>query len=214
MPTTITDSSTFTDPIQGPADADAQNAASYNLGFQGLANRTRFLRNYCTDSGVNLPAAVQTTRYLSHDSARLWVPTQWTPGQTELLSEANQAGLAFDLTPHLPRNASIVRVRTLVDPGAARTGTTNRMLTELRGMTFGASFGAPAITEPVALQQAFDDTTGNLQWVTIDLSASPQLVSAAVVWRLFVRAGNDAGTNKDRVHGALVEFSCQTIRND
>lgn len=45
MPTEITDSSEFTEPINGPADADPQNAAAYNPGFQGLANRTRWLAN-------------------------------------------------------------------------------------------------------------------------------------------------------------------------
>lgn len=43
MPKNLVDVNAFTDPIVVPVDADARNAASVEVGFQGLANRTRHL---------------------------------------------------------------------------------------------------------------------------------------------------------------------------
>lgn len=52
MPSNIADVSTFTSPIQVPADGDAANAASVSTGFQGLANRTTYLRNMVDQGGT------------------------------------------------------------------------------------------------------------------------------------------------------------------
>lgn len=43
MPTNITDVSAFTSPVVAPADGDTRNAASVNVAFQSLADRTRIL---------------------------------------------------------------------------------------------------------------------------------------------------------------------------
>lgn len=45
MPVNITDVDTFTDPVQAPADADAADGTTFQLAPQGLANRTRNLKN-------------------------------------------------------------------------------------------------------------------------------------------------------------------------
>ena len=45
MPNDITDSPVFTDPIQTVADSDAASGANFALAPQGLANRTRHLKN-------------------------------------------------------------------------------------------------------------------------------------------------------------------------
>ena len=52
MSSNIADVSTFTSPIQVPADGDAANAASVTVGFQGLANRTTYLRNMVDQGGT------------------------------------------------------------------------------------------------------------------------------------------------------------------
>jgi hypothetical protein len=44
MPVNITDVSSFTAPIQAPADGDAATGANFDLGIQGLANRTLWLK--------------------------------------------------------------------------------------------------------------------------------------------------------------------------
>jgi len=45
MPSNITDVDAFTDPIVAPADGDSANAATFQAAPQGLANRTRNLKN-------------------------------------------------------------------------------------------------------------------------------------------------------------------------
>ena len=68
MPTNIADVQTFTSPIQVPADGDAANAASVATAFQGLSNRTAYLRAMVDQGGtgayrpfreVASPAALQ-----------------------------------------------------------------------------------------------------------------------------------------------------------
>jgi hypothetical protein len=54
MPQNITDVSTFTDPIQSVQDGDAANAANFKLAPQGLANRTRHLKNRVDAHDVKL----------------------------------------------------------------------------------------------------------------------------------------------------------------
>lgn len=49
MPTNITDVDTFTDPIQVPVDTEPADQAAFALAPQGLANRTRNLKNVTDD---------------------------------------------------------------------------------------------------------------------------------------------------------------------
>lgn len=72
MPTNIVDVSTFTDPIVGPASGDPRTAASVVTMGQGLANRTRLLKDLLdnaefesielekvdTESGAETPALI------------------------------------------------------------------------------------------------------------------------------------------------------------
>lgn len=51
MPANVTDSSTFTSPIVVPTDGDTRNAASVLTAFQGLANRTKYVKDFL-DNGV------------------------------------------------------------------------------------------------------------------------------------------------------------------
>jgi hypothetical protein len=52
MPTNITDVSTFSDPVVGPADGDTRNASSVLTGLQHLANRTRWIYDLLTSTGI------------------------------------------------------------------------------------------------------------------------------------------------------------------
>jgi len=52
MPQNITDVDAFTSPATSPADGDNRNASSVLTPFQTLANRTRFLYNILTSTGV------------------------------------------------------------------------------------------------------------------------------------------------------------------
>lgn len=134
MPTNITDSSAFTDPIQGVADADAQAAASYNLGFQGLANRTRYLKGLVdvhedllfpsVDRGVFVPAS----RADSTGASRSWKPT--TAGFAECVDPAEWLVWSFAAGDNLPMECTVNTVRVFFKPGIARISP-NKMEAEL-----------------------------------------------------------------------------------
>lgn len=57
MPTNITDTDTFTDPIQAPVDGESATGASVQLPAQGLANRARNLLNRILGNGVDANVA-------------------------------------------------------------------------------------------------------------------------------------------------------------
>jgi hypothetical protein len=60
MTVNLTDTSTFTDPIVAPNDGDPANGAVFQVGLQGLANRTRQQKNRLDA----IEAATQFGRYL------------------------------------------------------------------------------------------------------------------------------------------------------
>jgi hypothetical protein len=144
MPTNLTDSSTLTDPIQGPADADPQVAASYNLGFQGLANRTRWLADRLGSiTGLNewlYPTPKSRTVVFgpldfvaSRASAGAdpnWFINESDPNRT--LSEADVAAgrTQTDLRKKVPGGSTIIRMRALVTPASSYSGG-DRMLLQL-----------------------------------------------------------------------------------
>lgn len=221
MPTAITDVSEFTATVEGPADADPQAADSYLPGYQGLANRTRFLRDYCTDDGIQLPATRQHLRYIGPQSARPKDSEWQARGQASSpddfdgvwRSNGNFGELYLDLTPRLVRGGTLIRARVLIRPGAAR-GSGNRMQFFVVGVSFGASFASPSITPTLIGSAVEDDGTTALQWRTVDLSPSGEAVAPYVAWYLKVIAGSDGASNRDYFYGAVVEVASQTIRND
>ncbi|AKF06087.1 hypothetical protein [Sandaracinus amylolyticus] len=230
MPQNITDTSTFTDPIVIPADADPADLTYIETLAQGLANRTRFLRDYCTDQGVQLPAATQHIRYIGAQAAQPGMETDGAPRwRARLLgappdnfdgawrSNASFAELFLDLTPRLVRGGTLIRVRALVRPGAtlaARGGAGNGVQAAVFGVSFGASFAAPAITTTHVGTTDEDDGTTNLQWLQVDLAPSGVAVSTYATWYLRLYAGVDGDTNRDFFYGAMVEVASPTIRND
>jgi hypothetical protein len=184
MPTNITDVDTFTDPIQGPADADAQTAASYNLGFQGLANRTRNLKNKFNVGGELAyspqPSRVRTLPAFAGLAASVggrefpdWVvSTSGSPPNQGMILRVNRstgtpnieitdARLLFPLFWFVPVESTITRIRALVKPGLAR-GAGDRMkafyFTQQPSFLAG---GSHALVGPLASDE--DDGTTNLQ---------------------------------------------------
>lgn len=61
MPQNITDVDEFTSPCSAPADGDTRNAASVLTPLQKLANRTRYLYNILTSTGVQKIRTVGST---------------------------------------------------------------------------------------------------------------------------------------------------------
>lgn len=215
MPKNLTESSTFPSIVTVPVDADPADAASVEVPFQALADRTRFLRDYCTDQGVQLPAALLWGRYLHAASIVVNDPAVWARSQNRIVGSSDFTAGYFDLTPLLPRNASIARLRALVDPGVARAGESNRMRLRLLRTSYGISFGSPAESE-LEIAAARDDGTADLQWIEIDLvaGAGVEPVAGGATWIAEVRTGVDASMNADAIHALYVEFTAATIRNN
>lgn len=173
--------------------------------------RDRF-NAYCRPEGIELPAPVQYARRLGCTSAFIPVTDSWSHTVEERLrSEADGAVLRWDLSPILPIDGSIVRLRVLVKPGTARSSP-NGILIRLYRQHFGVLFGSPS-TAIHTVGSAEDDGTDDLQWITLSFVPGPgEPISAGAAWMLELVAGSDAGTNKDLVYAARVEFSSQTIR--
>lgn len=209
MPVNITDVDAFTDPIVIPADSDPADRTYIVTLAQGLANRTRHVKNYLEPAGVVLPAP-QT---VVHRCTALGVTPKFTGGACEWTSvdggqwrsEVNSTTLELDLTQRLPRAASITRVRARVLPGAARSGTA-RMRLGLVGLDL-SFVGAES-------EEAYDNAAASAQWLDIDLTGAPLPVANAAMWFLQVRAGNTGGSAKDFVYGFEITFTTSTIRND
>jgi hypothetical protein len=210
MPTNLTDVDTFTDPIQGPADADAQAAAAYNLGFQGLANRTRKLFNDLVELQGRFFGGY--TKRLGVFRGRPETFTQFSFSEDDpsyAQTENDAAEYCWDITELLPRgggNAGRIQyVRVLVNPGAARAGA-DRMRLELKRETYG-SIGSPAITQELVGTQ-HDNAGAALQFIEIDLtSAGGHVINSNYVYFLVAVGGNDSATNKDRMHAIEVDIT-------
>jgi hypothetical protein len=213
MPQTITPISAFTTPVTAPAPTDPADELEVVALAQQLANRTQFLRDIVTDSGIVLPSSQLGSHYFGPASL---VPNQGvttTRAEGSLLV-ASDAGLVFcDLSRALPRSASIVRLRALVDPGAARA-LGQRMSVALVSHVFGGSFAAPTAPVVSSVGSQADDGATTLQWITLDLTGAPVAVSTAAAWTARIAAGIDASANNDRIYGVEVEFTYTTIRRD
>lgn len=185
------------------------------------------LDTYCDDFGVQLPAAVQPSRYIGPECAEArydsvagketWAGRNVGVGgdlfEGAKRSEIDSGELYIDLTPRLVRNGTLAHVRVLVKPGAARAGA-NRMQAALLGVDFGASFAAPAIVRSSVGAAVYDDGTTNEQWLHIDLTPAGVAVTTHALWRLYLYAGNDGATNHDYFYAVEVEVASSTIRND
>lgn len=214
MPKDLVDVDAFTSPITVPVDGDPRNALSVEVPFQALADRTRHVFSRFDGNGeIDLPAPLSWIGYVGAGALQLETlnNADFLPARGALDVRRN-FGLAWWDLSRLPRHASIVRVRVLLNPGVARAGT-NRMKVELQRDNYGVSFAKPISVTTTVVGSVFDDGTTDLQWVTIDLSGSPVAVSAGAQWSLEVAAGNDAATNNDRIRAALVELQSSKLSN-
>ena len=166
------------------------------------------------DGLVVLPASVQFTKIVSaihaHPNTSGGVP-DWDRNGDTIRSAADGGVAQWDVKDLLPNNASIVRARVLVQPGAARTGI-DRVQVNLVKINYGVSFAAPVDTR-TTITSAYDDGTANLQWILLDLSGSPEAVGADV-WEVQVIAGVDGGTSIDVAAAVEAEFSSALISNN
>jgi hypothetical protein len=178
MPTSLTDVDAFTAPIQGPADGDVQGAAAYNLGFQGLANRTRNLKNRI-DGGDAI-----TKRLLASDFA--YDPTEWEiDGATAgalVSSGLSTTGASFNLGKIVPVGAVVTAIRFLVNPNAAA------ITCEIYDLEWD-------FTTPLAPSHTLIDDTDSsgtaLQVVTMSGLPTTMTVDRTIQLRVMAQAGTD-----------------------
>lgn len=215
MPTNITDTSSFVDPIQGPADADPQNAASYNLGIQGLADRTRNLKDRLdvTDAIVRPDLATSRGTYLhALQGASGWDGVDDVPGWVPTILGTSSQGTGA--APFhwglmgggvLPSLCTITEVRVFLKPGAARTTEADR--TRVRVYRLPASG-----LVPVSIGDEYTDNTSTTQIVpvtglSVTLSDGDSGVYGYTNIGLIVRVdpGNDASA--DTVYLCEVRYS-------
>lgn len=135
--------------------------------------------------------------------------TNPTTSNTPWTSFANDAYLVFPLSEYLRDGQVLTDVKMVVNPGAPRAGG-NRMSLAL--CHTDVDFVTPAIAAPTVVASDFDDTSTNLQ--TISLAAGlggghtvDRLGSNGRDYFVTIKAGNDAGTNTDTIHGLELTFS-------
>lgn len=163
MPTTITDVDEFTDPIEGPADADPQAAAAYLPGYQGLANRTRNNLNRLealnprtgTYAGEYLyPTPPTRTRIAIDIMEGIALPdTAWnrptnllsgTDSRLRVSDAGGQEVLYLPLNRYLKHRCRIVSLSMMGKPGSdPGGGSGDRMICYLF-RTPALNFGSPA----------------------------------------------------------------------
>lgn len=224
MPTNITDVDTWTTPIAGPADADAQAAASYLPGYQGLANRTLHLANrvggpagadewvYETPRTrtivISMGGAMPRSADWAFQSSLAFSESAWI--QAEVSGE-----LYIPLNAYLRNGMIITDARVLLKPGVARTGA-NKMQVALRYQPI--EWLSPGDLDPVELgneTHADSVTSWTVVSLASDLGAGHTVVKRTDVvspaelhtrdYYLRIRAGTtEAPATLDEVQGAYL----------
>lgn len=216
MPVNITDVDTFTDPIVAPADSDPADRTYVLTIAQGLANRTRNLQNRFTENDAitwRLSPWIGEGLAASASAAPTWLSQVFGADPNEgqhLVSGVDFAVRHVPISDIVPDGATVTRIKALVKPGAARVS--GRMVLEL--FRHLQAWTAPYANSFVGPLHDFADNgttdeqpidTGIIS-LAIDRSAE-QLVARLV-------AGDDAGTNRDRVLGWEIQFSGPRYRTD
>jgi len=123
-------------------------------------------------------------------------------------SQSDFAILVDDISRYLPVGGLLTSIDVMVRPGIARATVGNRITVDMARQT--PDWGTPAV--PLAVGPIFtatDDGTTNVQ--VISSGALPSGIfdnvsrSSQIVLR--IRAGNDAGTNKDDIHSIRLSYT-------
>ncbi len=139
----------------------------------------------------------------------------------ELESQQNGAALFVDVQSLLPDGAVLTRVQAVVDPGAARVGS-SRMAMALYEHDIEDASGIVSVDRSEVFL-VNDDGTSNRQ--VLDSGVISQAMSKqvpdqwgtvgydATVRYLVITAGADAGTNRDRIHAVMLQYDDPGPRN-
>lgn len=227
MASVIIESLVFAPTVTVPDDADTLDAASVTapgVGFQAVADRTVNLSQrtggalgageFAYVDAVGALADKSRTRVLSPfaftegrlqvAAVQFWTVASFASGGTAYsrTSQSDFAILVGDISKYLPIGATLTLIEAMVEPGFARAGG-SRMLIDLARQT--PNWGTPAI--PVAVGPIFaveDDGTTNVQVISSGVISEAIARDSDLVFR--IRAGNNAGTNKDDVHAVRLSY--------
>lgn len=132
------------------------------------------------------------------------IPAAW--------SESDFGRLAFDLSAHLPTDATLTRVRALVHPGTA--GSSGEEM-ELRVRHYFNDWVTPARDDGTFADVGTDDESdGTTDLQTLDIGAISQDVDLSQGNLVaYILAGNNGGTNSDTVYELEVQFDDPGPRN-
>jgi len=195
------------------AEPDTFPSVWFNHILNAIGNvLTWLLARFDPLGQVVLESAVGFSRYRQADSSKILNGT-WTSYSGTCKAQSNKAQLAFDITDMLPRNSRLTSVKVLVQPGIARATTADRIQMFFSYFKYGVNFSTPVYTG-ISVGVVNDDGTGNLQWIILDLSASPIDIWSGPTWSVEVTAGADAGAHWDNIHAVQVEFETALITND
>lgn len=146
MPVNVTDVSTFTDPIVIPADSDPADRTYIITLAQGLANRTRYLKDERDAiQGIVRPDLAASRGMYMHaiqgtpgwDSVDPTPRPGWNQGILGASSQGTgKAPFTFAAMPgsNLPQDCEINAVRVFLKGGVARPTSTDRMRVRVYGL--------------------------------------------------------------------------------
>lgn len=130
-------------------------------------------------------------------------------------AKKNSAILCIPLNRVIPHGASITRIRAMVTLGAARAGADRVQVSWQQPVL---NWGAPSASYG-ALEDTADDggaaggTTVNITCTPAPSAISHQSRGSANSTAIIIKAGNNASTNPDNVHGVLVTYVDPGVRN-
>jgi len=167
-----------------PTDGDVRNAASVELAFQQLTNRTLYLYNY-VDGGAESRVLILSIFQSFFDQS------DWSiNGGSSLGNISASVELYVPLNRIVPVGATVTRCRAMVNPGAAR-GVGDRMeLSLVERVPDFAAVPSFSITEST-IDSEEDDGTSNVQM--IDVSGLSYVMAPASHATLQLAAGNGTG---------------------
>lgn len=192
MAKNLTEVDTFTANVTVPEGGDARTASSVEPAFQALANRSLNIKNR-----IDTLVAARTVQRAVSTLKGVFDGSNWSIPTSNLRSEVNSALLWIDLTEALVHGATLTSARVRVTPGTARATAGNRTGARL------VIRGIDGATADLNAAYVRSDSTANGQFITVAPDSAHVVDKTLYSYELLVIAGNDAGTNKDEVTGAV-----------
>jgi hypothetical protein len=218
MSKTLVETTTYDVDVDVPEGGDARSNAAEAVEAlaQALANRTNYLKSR-VDLFEALIGTVTVTKLVpitpaaarhtgGSPSAPHWFIDSEAAGSAMVVavSSVDSGILSIDITDAFPLGATLTQVRAVVLPGAARATSGNRMQVTPKTHLLQST---PAFVGGAATAVA-DSGAASLQFVTCAIGSDARFVHTLDrTYRVDVAAGNDGGTNFDKVYALEITYS-------